>query len=478
MPLSCPDVSASGAVPRFSRTVSLLSAFVLVAALGAILWQASTTPKLDHLDNPAQALELMAQRTLEAHDGLAMAPPWQRGLIRWATGGVESERAQLIEWYEELVATGTSPQVRLQLAILHGEFGHQTQAVAAARSWTSDDVPSPFYAQVIDAAYGPQALPRDQEFALQAELAEVLPAGWFYNHLAASLARRAGDTTLGETVRQDLRQRGVQAQRRARWLNGVELFCWVAGSGLLMRMVWRGRLQDRLHEPGVPPPWPGGVGKAVLLRGGALGALITLAFASFAPPEHVSLRALAIPAANLPLLALASVYLFQPVGLTFWQGFGLQLEWRRLGRLAGVVLAVIAAGLWGEWGLSRAAEWLGLANHWTEWFDAELVWGSGSILTVSLLEYVVFAPIFEELAFRGMLYAMLRRRLAPLPAALLSAGVFALAHGYGLVGFLSVLWSGLLWAWVYERTGSLIPGMIAHATNNLLVCLGVMTLLR
>ena len=64
------------------------------------------------------------------------------------------------------------------------------------------------------------------------------------------------------------------------------------------------------------------------------------------------------------------------------------------------------------------------------------------------------------------------------PAALLSAGVFAVAHGYGWIGFISVLWSGLLWAWAYEKTGSLIPGMVAHALNNLLVCLAVMALLR
>ena len=61
---------------------------------------------------------------------------------------------------------------------------------------------------------------------------------------------------------------------------------------------------------------------------------------------------------------------------------------------------------------------------------------------------------------------------------MISACIFAAAHGYGLIGFISVFWSGLLWAWLYERTGSLIPGMIAHATNNLLVCLSVMALLR
>jgi len=50
-----------------------------------------------------------------------------------------------------------------------------------------------------------------------------------------------------------------------------------------------------------------------------------------------------------------------------------------------------------------------------------------------------------------------------------SAMVFALAHGYGPIAFLAVFWSGMLWAWLYERTGSVIPGMCAHAVNNGLV---------
>ncbi|MBH0197508.1 MAG: CPBP family intramembrane metalloprotease [Nitrospira sp.] len=233
-----------------------------------------------------------------------------------------------------------------------------------------------------------------------------------------------------------------------------------------------------MHIPGVPPPWSGGIGTTVLLRGGALGALITMVFLSFPPIEHASLRALAIPLANLPLLALAYVHLLKPTELDFRSGFGLHIDRATLSQLIGAALAVIAAGLWGEWVMGRVAEWLDLANHWTEWFDPNLVWASGSVLTVSLLEYVIFAPIFEELAFRGLLFAVLRRRFSFVPAALLSASIFALAHGYGLIGFISVLWSGFLWAWIYEKTGSLIPGMIAHAMNNLLVSLTVMALLR
>ena len=56
--------------------------------------------------------------------------------------------------------------------------------------------------------------------------------------------------------------------------------------------------------------------------------------------------------------------------------------------------------------------------------------------------------------------------------------IFGVAHGYGWVGLLSVCWSGVLWAWIYEKTGSLLPGILAHAINNLLVCLAVMALLR
>jgi membrane protease YdiL (CAAX protease family) len=140
--------------------------------------------------------------------------------------------------------------------------------------------------------------------------------------------------------------------------------------------------------------------------------------------------------------------------------------------------AVLAGGLAGEWLLGAAAEWLQIADHWTEWFDADLVWGDRRLVAVALLEFVVFAPVVEEITFRGVLFGTLRRRFPFAPAAAISAGIFAIAHGYGVLGFTSVLWSGLLWAWVYERTGSLLPGMLAHALNNLLVCLSVMWLLR
>lgn len=467
--------------PRFALGVSLLSAALLLAALATLLWASANAPKLDRFEDPERALDLMVTRTMEAQDGLMLAPDWQRRMTEWTAGSSAAEREQVIQWYRELVDTTHSPAAKLRLAILQGESGHVGEALAAARAWSGQDEPLPLYGRVIEAAYGTGIVLPSMELELQAAVAEMLPAGWFYNHLAAALAERAGDRALGATIQRQIHVRAAKLQRVSEVLSAVELACLLAGSGWLVWVIRRRRQGAdpmRLHQPGVPPPWPGGIGTAVLLRGGALGAVLSLAFVSFAPGEHESLRAVAIPVANVPLLAMAYYYLLRPIGLNLWTGFGLSIGSRQFGRLTGVVLAVVAAGLWGEWVMSRVAESLQLTNHWTEWFDPDLVWGSGSVLTISLLEYVVFAPIFEELAFRGILYAILRRRLAPLPAALISASVFALAHGYGVIGFISVLWSGLLWAWIYERTGSLIPGMIAHAANNLLVCLSVMALLR
>jgi membrane protease YdiL (CAAX protease family) len=321
----------------------------------------------------------------------------------------------------------------------------------------------------------------DRYVSWQAETAEVLPAGWFYDRLAERLAQRAHDTALLDRLQE---QAAVRVDRQFIWshrLTFVQLGAMAAGTFVCI-LLWFRRNEPssfvRLHEPGVPPPWPGGVGAAVLLRGGAIGAMLTALFLIYAPPENVSLRALAIPMTNVPLLLLAYRYLFRPAGMTFDEGFGLEIGWARVGRLAAAVSAVVAVGLWGEWVVDRLSEPFHLTSHWTEWFDADLVWASPTLTAMSLVEYVIFAPLFEELAFRGLLFAILRRKFRFLPAALISASIFAIAHGYGLVGFISVLWSGLLWAWMYEKTGSLLPGMLAHAINNFLVCLSVMALLR
>jgi len=47
-----------------------------------------------------------------------------------------------------------------------------------------------------------------------------------------------------------------------------------------------------------------------------------------------------------------------------------------------------------------------------------------------------------------------------------------------VAGFGSVFASGVVWAIAYEKTRSLLPGMAAHAANNISAACAVLTLLR
>jgi uncharacterized protein len=96
----------------------------------------------------------------------------------------------------------------------------------------------------------------------------------------------------------------------------------------------------------------------------------------------------------------------------------------------------------------------------------------GTITAAFILLVGILSPVAEELVFRGVLFAWLRRHLGFWIAGMLSALVFACAHGIPDI-ILPTAILGLLFAWIYERTGSLWPAMLAHIAHNLLVT-GVM----
>jgi len=89
---------------------------------------------------------------------------------------------------------------------------------------------------------------------------------------------------------------------------------------------------------------------------------------------------------------------------------------------------------------------------------------------LTILTGVVLTPIVEELLFRGVLYQALRRKHSVGNAALLSALIFALMHG-SIVLFIPLTVMGIVLAFVYERSGSLIPTMLVHACNNAIILL-------
>jgi CAAX protease family protein len=80
----------------------------------------------------------------------------------------------------------------------------------------------------------------------------------------------------------------------------------------------------------------------------------------------------------------------------------------------------------------------------------------------------LFAPIGEEMFFRGFLYRALRQRLDVTPAVLISAAAFGAAHVYPLV--IPVIFvDGVILALLYEKRRSLLACIAAHAANNLII---------
>ena len=92
-----------------------------------------------------------------------------------------------------------------------------------------------------------------------------------------------------------------------------------------------------------------------------------------------------------------------------------------------------------------------------------------SNLTSELLGAIsvgLLAPIAEEIGFRGVLLGgLLRMRCKPWVAIVLAAIVFALFHGMS-IRILGTTVFGIITGWLYWRTRSLIPGIIAHVVNN------------
>lgn len=94
----------------------------------------------------------------------------------------------------------------------------------------------------------------------------------------------------------------------------------------------------------------------------------------------------------------------------------------------------------------------------------------GAHIAVVVLVVVLLAPLFEEVFFRGLFYPALRRRLGPRLAIFINGLVFGALHFQPLFMFSLVL-VGIVLAYLYEKTDSLLAPIAAHSLYNLSVIL-------
>ena len=77
----------------------------------------------------------------------------------------------------------------------------------------------------------------------------------------------------------------------------------------------------------------------------------------------------------------------------------------------------------------------------------------------------IFAPLVEEIFFRGFLFQGFRQRYGWVTAMLLSSAIFAVAH-LDPVALIPTFVLGCLLAFVFQRSNSLWPGIILHFLVN------------
>ena len=477
------DIGAPEPRRRFSAWIvwllTVLAALVLVSFIAMMIWLQFSGSRVEGIEEPERALALIVGRTMDIDDAVSRAPAWEQFVYRVLSTEPAEDLDEGLRWYEELASSSINPTVDLHLAVLEGESDRTDSVRRRVDEWTRRPDPLPVFAVLVAAAYLNEDLEGELGSNLDETLAEALEPGWFRDRLAVRLATRVGDRDLltAATAAQAVRSSRLFARMRA--TVAVELVLIVIGLVLLMRVVVRRRVFDRIGAAILPPSWRGRTGVLVLVWGGALGSVIILA-STFLPDRAYS-RVLIGATTNLsfvPLIVLAWWYLMRPSGRGFIESFGLTPTLAGARRLMLVILTLLALGQLGEGVMDMAGRWLGLSAHWTEWFDRDLVWGSRGLVGMTIFDTVVLTPVFEEIVFRGLLFATLRRRFGLGTAAMLSAAIFAVAHGYGVLGFAAVFWSGLLWAWSYERTGSLLPSMAAHAADNLMASLSAILVLR
>lgn len=200
---------------------------------------------------------------------------------------------------------------------------------------------------------------------------------------------------------------------------------------------------------------------------------INLAFSPFRKrlgiDELVSLNALAL---FFVLLLPTLIY-----------GLAKRWNWREAFRWRSTSWQVIAATVFGTFALGLAVSqvvlWLiQMFEHslllerskFTNLLSATL----RTKMPVLLLVAIMFPALPEELVFRGVIQQGFERRYSPAVAIVLASLIFALFHLDPIQG-LSVLAIAIFWGWVVWRSQSILPSLIAHALQNGLTTISLLS---
>lgn len=148
-------------------------------------------------------------------------------------------------------------------------------------------------------------------------------------------------------------------------------------------------------------------------------------------------------------------------GMTLWD---LVQGGQNIGRRQ--VACLLLAGACGNILVSGVMDLLPLPQQLMESYNQASQGLNTSLLWADLLSVAVFAPLVEEMIFRGLVLSRLRKALPGWLAVVLQGLVFGFVHGQ-LVWIVYATLFGLLLGYVRLRTGSLKASILLHLGFNL-----------
>ncbi|GIP58558.1 type II CAAX endopeptidase family protein [Paenibacillus sp. FSL W8-0186] len=109
-----------------------------------------------------------------------------------------------------------------------------------------------------------------------------------------------------------------------------------------------------------------------------------------------------------------------------------------------------------------------VSNSKTESLQQNVTWFT---VLLAVISAGVISPLYEELFYRGFMYRWLQARAGVGWGIMISSLIFTAAH-YPTMNAMPVNFiAGVVLAWAYEKTGSVVPAMIIHGVTNTIAVL-------
>ena len=204
----------------------------------------------------------------------------------------------------------------------------------------------------------------------------------------------------------------------------------------------------------------------LFILGGLLGNLVLLAMQKFVPDMATEYGTLV----SYPLMFIPAM-LYASAKSRFDENFTpcVIIDDNRFGKLGGLALAVIVsiATIAAAFVTDITSKLLPPMPEFLEQAMKQLL---DAPLWITLISVSIFAPFFEEWLCRGMILRGLLTKMSPAAAITISAAFFAVIHlnpWQAIPAFIL----GVLFGFVYYKTGSLKLTMLMHCVNNTMAAL-------